>query len=261
MNALLDFPLIYCNGDSYSDENIYPILKGKTYANVVAAACNGFVINSAVAGSSNRRIIRTTIYDMLEHRKLNPTQPTVVLIGLSFELRGEIWIDNLTPVAPKESQFVTHQFSQQLNWRENLLNGMDVDTENQYGLEKKFFKKYSEGRAYFFSPYSERINLLCDLIMLKSFLDLNNINFLVFQCPAAETLNSDHLLDVFKNKIADDSRFFDLETFSFLGWCVNNRYTPLDFLDRPEIGHYGPDAHYKFAEQVLIPALTQQGIL
>ena len=39
MSADIDFPLIYCNGDSYSDENYYPALKGNTYANAVGQAC------------------------------------------------------------------------------------------------------------------------------------------------------------------------------------------------------------------------------
>lgn len=256
-----DLPFIYCNGDSYSDENYHSSLKGQTYINAIARVAQGFLVNSAKTGSNNRRIIRTTVYDMLEHRKLNPTQKTIAVLGLTFEIRGEIWVENLKVSEPKESQFKTHQFSEQINWRENLLNGQDIDIRNYLELEESFYKKYTEGRAYFFSPYAERINLLCDLIMLKKFLESLDIDFLVFQCPAVEKLSSDHLLDFFKNEIASDSRFLDLETFSFLNWCVDNQYTPLDLLDRPNIGHYGPDAHYGFATQLLIPKLKEQGVL
>jgi hypothetical protein len=257
----LDFPLIYCNGDSYSDQNCRPSLKGNTYADVVANFFNGFVINSAVRGSCNRRIIRTTVYDMLEHRKLNPDQKTIALIGLSFELRGEIWADSLIPTNPKESQFVTHTFSSQINWRENLLSNIDIETPFGYDLSREFFKKYSEGRAYFFSPYAERINLLCDLIMLKKLLESLNINFLIFQSPKAEKLESDHVLDFFKEELANDERFFDLESFGFVDWACTKGFIPIDMLDRPEIGHYGPDAHYAFAVEVLIPKLKKQGII
>ena len=262
MNQNLDFPLIYCNGDSYSDQNYHSSLKNKTYANFVADACNGFVINSAISGSCNRRIIRTTVHDMIEHRKLNPSQPTIALIGLSFELRGELWVDNLIPKYPKESQFVAHQFSNQLLWRENLLNGDDIETPTRFfKLDEKFYKSYSEGRAYFFSPYAERINLLCDLIMLKKLFESLKIDFLIFQSPKAEKLQSEYLLDFFKNELLNDDRFFDFEQFSFLDWALKKGYAPIDYLDRPEIGHCGPDAHHAFATEILIPTLKKQGVL
>jgi hypothetical protein len=169
------FPLIYCNGDSYSNENYHKSLIGKSYANIVANYCNGFVINKSINGSCNRRVIRTTVYDMIQQRQLNPNQQIIVLIGLSFELRSELWIDHIDHNLPEESQFRTHSFSGQLNWRQNLLSGQDIETQNFYALNSKFFKKYSDGRAYFYSPYAERINLICDLIMLRSLLESLNI--------------------------------------------------------------------------------------
>jgi hypothetical protein len=257
----LDFPLIYCNGDSYSDENYHPSLKSNTYVNVVAKECDGYVINSALSGSSNRRIIRTTVYDIIEHRKLHPYQKTIVLIGLSFELRGELWAENIQTKSPKESQFVTHQFSSQLTWRENLINNINIEPSNLHNFDDTFYKKYSEGRAYFYSPYAERINLLCDLIMLKNFLENLKIDFLIFQSPKAEPLESDHLLDFFKNEIKNDRRFFDFENFGFVDWAYKKGFCPLDYHHRPEIAHYGADAHFGFATEILIPELKKQGII
>jgi len=258
---MTDFPLIYCNGDSYSDENHHHSLVGKTYVNCVANQLGGFAINHAIGGSCNRRIIRTTVYDMLEQRKLNPEQKIIALIGLSFELRSELWIDDVVADKPEESCFRTHSFSSQANWRENLFNGKDISSDNKYNLNKKFFKQYSEGRAFFFSPYAERINLFCDLIMLRSLLDSLNINFLVFQAPKAETLEHDHLLDTFKHQINTDDRFIDFEKFGFVSWCAEQKFAPLDFFDRPQIAHYGTDAHRAFADQILLPKLKELGMI
>jgi hypothetical protein len=259
----MDFPLIYCNGDSYSDENYHPTLHNNTYVNFVANEVNGFAINAAIRGSCNRRIIRTTLHDVIQQRRLNPTQKIIALIGLSFELRSELWLDNIenTKIAA-ESNFRTHTFSAQNNWRENLLAGIDIASKNfRTKQDEKFFKKFSDGRAFFFSPYAERINLLADLIMLRSLLESLNIEFLIFQSPRAEKLESDYLLDFFKKEIADDNRFFDLETFGFVDWCHKQKFTPFDYLDNPAIGHYGPDAHKAFAEQILIPQLTNLKII
>jgi hypothetical protein len=259
--VILEFPLIYCNGDSYSTESYHPSLNGKTYSNVIAEYCNGFVINSAISGSCNRRIIRTTLHDLILQRQQNPLQKIIALINLSFELRSELWVDDLVSLTPTESNFVTHTFSAQNDWRENLLSNRDISTPNRHKLDKTFYEKFSQGRAFFFNPYAERINLLADLIMLKSTMDLLDIDFLIFQGPVAEQLESDYLLDFFKQRIATDPRIFDLETFGFCNWSHQQGFVPLDMLDRPVIGHYGPDAHSAFANNVLLPKLNELSIL
>jgi hypothetical protein len=198
---------------------------------------------------------------MIHQRDLNPQQKIIALIGLGFELRSELWADHIKVYNSEESNFVTHTFSEQINWRENLLSDKNIDSLNQTKFEEKFFKEYSRGRAYFFSPYAERINLLTDLIMLKSTLDSLGVDFLIFQSPKAEKLENDYLLDFFKVQISSDARFFDFENFGFCDWCLGQKFIPLDYLDRPEIGHYGPDAHKAFAEQVLIPKLQELSIL
>lgn len=254
----MDFPLIYCNGDSYSNENYHPDLKGKVFANVVSDHYRGFVLNKSINGSNNRRIIRSSVHDLILQRQLNPKQRIVALILLTFELRGEMWSDQATNVSEsEESNFVTHTFTGQTNWRENLLAGIDIGSFNNSNSEKTFFKKYSEGRAFFFSPYAERINLFCDLVMLRSLLESLEIEFLVFQGPRVEKLESEYLLDFFKQQLFDDPRFIDLDNFGFTDWCSTQNFIPLDSLDRPEIGHYNVDAHRAFALQILLPKLKE----
>jgi hypothetical protein len=257
-----NFSLVYCNGDSYSDHHFHPTLLNNTYVNVVANYCQGFAINSAISGSCNRRIIRTTLHDMILQRKLNPTQQIIALIGLSFEIRSEIWIDSETSHKPEESNFKTHAFTHQVDWRDRLLAGNSIDTPPlKQKVEPKFYNEFSRGRAYFYSPYAERINLLADLIMLTSVLNSLDVKFLIFQSPLPQKLESDYLLDFFKAQLSDNPNIFDLETFAFCNWCLSKNFVPLDFLDRPEIGHHGPSAHRAFAEQILIPKLKELSIL
>jgi len=250
-------PLIYCNGDSYSDKNYHPTLKNQTYAHVVGKHLTGFVINNAIQGTCNRRIIRTSVHDLVNERKLNPDQKIIALIGLTFELRAELWNNDRIPDISSESNFQTHVFTHLDNWREMLLDGKDIGLKrNQPGPDQKFFEKYSQGRAYYYSPYAERINLLCDLLMFQSLMQKLDIQFLVFQAPVAEKLESEYLLDFFKSNL-DVNNFFDFETFGFVNWCYQQGFEPLDGQDRPEIGHYGPDGHRAFAERILIPYLVK----
>lgn len=252
----MDFPLIYCNGDSYSDENYHDLVKNKIYANFVANKVDGFVFNRAKSGSCNRRIIRTTLHDIIHQRQLNPKQKIIALISLSFELRSEVWVDDASDQPEVESNFKTHIFSTQLDWRENLYNGIDIDSPVIDKKISKFVDEYSRGRAFFYSPYAERINLFCDLIMLREMFEKLDIQFLIFQGPLAEKLDSDYLLDFFKAQVQNDQRFLDFENFGFCDWCHSEGFTPLDSLDRPDIGHYGPDAHEQFAEKILLPRLN-----
>ena len=120
---MTDFPLIYCNGDSYSDENYHTTLKGKTHAHVLGEHFGGFVINNAIRGSCNRRIVRSSVYDLIQQREQNPDQKIFAIINLSFELRGEMWDNNnRTHSDARESNFRPHVFSKETNWRERLLN-------------------------------------------------------------------------------------------------------------------------------------------
>jgi hypothetical protein len=187
-----DIPLIYCNGDSYSCENCDPSLVGKTYAHAVGEHLNGFVINNAKIGSSNRRIIRTSVHDLMQQRQLNPKQRIIALIGLSFESRSEIWIEDAVSDSAQESNFQTHTFADKDNWRNLLLSG-----KNTFDQRNKFLDSYNQGRAYYYSPYAERTNLLCDCVMFQALMKDLNIEFLIFQSPRAEKLKNEYLVDFF----------------------------------------------------------------
>ena len=250
-----DFPLIYCNGDSYSADSCHPTLNKKTYSHIVGKHLDGFVINNSVPGSCNRRIIRTSVHDLVHERRLNPDQQIIALIGLSFEIRSELWNENKKTSTPSESNFENFYFTKELNWRDMLLKGMDI-AFNKHRSDQGFFDKISQGRAYYYSPYAERANLLCDLLMFQSLMQQLNIKFLVFQSPIAEKLESEYLIDFFKSNL-NSKNFLDFETFGFVNWCYQQGFEPLDFKDRPEIGHYGIDAHRAFAEQILIPQLEK----
>lgn len=248
---MIDHPLIYCNGDSYSDKNYHKTLNEKTYAHVVGSHLGGYVINNAITGSCNRRIIRSSCHDLIQQRELNPEQKIFALLGLSFELRSELWHENTINNIESESNFQTNVFTKKNNWRDMLLTGKDI---NKTG--KEFLDKYNQGYAYYYSPYAERINLMCDLVMFQSLMQQLDIKFLVFQSPKSEKLEQEYLLDFFKSRLHKEN-FIDFETFGFVYWCFEQKFTPLDMLDRPEIAHYGADAHRAFAEQILLPRIEK----
>jgi hypothetical protein len=245
-----DFPLIYCNGDSYTDERYHSSLKGAIYVNTVAEHLGGFAINNGINGSCNRRIIRSSMHDLLLQRQHNPNQRIIALIGLSFEIRGEMWDNDRIPETEQESQFLTHKFfSKNENWFDELLS---VAKQK----DNSFFDKYTQGRAYYYSPYAERINLLCDCVMFQSLMESLNIEFLMFQSPKAEKLETEYLLDFFKSQLKPKN-FFDFETFGFANWCNQQGFGSLDLHVVPELRHPDANGHRAFAEQILLPRIKE----
>jgi hypothetical protein len=75
--------MIYVNGDSYSERSSL----GGAWSDYLGQESH----NNAKAGSSNDRIIRTTIEDILQ---LGPGNIEKVIIGFSFFMREEVWWDN-----------------------------------------------------------------------------------------------------------------------------------------------------------------------
>jgi hypothetical protein len=242
----MQHPLVYVNGCSYSDEKYHsPTMLGATYAHHYGRLINGFVLSRARTGSCNRRIIRTTVHDMIHQRQLNPTQRIIALVQLTFEIRDELWMDDIEQTLdPCETNFRTHQFSAMLNWREQLL------TNNKISNDKGFLRKWSEGRAFFYSPYAERINLLLDVLLLQNLFKSLDIEYLIFQGPRCEPLQDEYLKDFFLKQLSDP-RILDFETFGFCDWCNQQGFIALDPIEPAGIGHYKPDAHLAFAEKFL----------
>ena len=252
----MTYALIYANGCSYST----PFNGVRVHADYVKENLNAFLINNSIRGSCNRRIIRTSIYDIIEQRKINPSQKIIALISLSLELRSELWLEDHKPINAQESNFISHSFMPNKDWRTRLFKGILLKVSSSVKIPySKFLNQYTNARAHFYSPYAERINLLTDLLAFTAICEKYNINYLIFQAPKADKLENEHLLDFLKAQLYNDPRVFNLETFGFLDWAYNQKFKPIDMLDTPLIAHYNSDAHEAFANEILIPKLAETG--
>jgi hypothetical protein len=264
------FPLVYCNGDSYSNNNYHESLRKSTYDFIVADALNGFNINNAVSGSCNRRIIRTSVADLVEQREINPSQRIIALIGLTFDMRFEFWNEKFlkTPLhqindtnSVFEGDFLSLQFTTMPNWFSVLRKGIRIQKlpkNTDINFKKKFFDMLNNVTAFFFNPSAEVINLFCDLIMFRALLDTLNIEFLIFNCaPTDVTYTDNALIEHFSKIVFKDSRFIKFnEGFSFCSYLADKKFVPLDSVHNPSIGHFGSDAHEHFAKTILLPRLS-----
>ena len=263
----MDWPFVYCNGDSYSDQHYRHDLVGKTYAHFLAQRLHGFAMNKAKTGSCNQRILRVSLHDLIQQKQLNSEQPVVALLGLTYELRSELWIDSDRDFdQPEESHFFRHQIAFDIAWHRDLLDGIFADKNlnqrlaRRLGPGKKFLKSYQEGRAFFYSPYQERITELMQIYLMIEWCKQHDINLLIFSAaPPFDTLQTEYLKDFFLSTI-ESRHVLDLETFSMCHWCRSQGFRPYESDTNIDNGHYGPDAHEAFAS-FLFEELEQRDLL
>ena len=243
--------LIYCNGCSYSTPSLYPSLNDCTYDYVIQKITGGFNINHASGGSCNRRILRSSLMDIIEQRKLNPDQNIIALIQVTHESRFEIFLPEIPHANPKESNFVS--FTQSDSW----LN----KTKNAEILKNPYIQKYLDGQVYLYDVYAERINLLMDVLLFKNYCESLGIKFLIFAGIKLQTLDQEHVVDMLAETLYTDKRIIEFDSFGFCDWCYENGYRNIDpdLNDDDVFGHYGKQAHKHFAETVIYNKLVETG--
>lgn len=254
----MTFPLIIANGGSQVCPSGYalrldlPIDEVKLFPEVVAENLGGHCINVAVAGSCNDRIIRRMIVECLNQRALNPTQPIIALIEITFLLRKEIWREDYPTSDPSESNFHSVQLARLENWWElsrgkNTINGGDIIfLGNLNSAEQKYLKLWQQGEMFFYSPYAENIRLLSSLVALTGLFKHNNIDYLIFRGNPVEKFEPEYVMDFLQKQLEQDPGILDLTNFSFTQWTLDRDFVPLDSLDLPTCGHPSLDAHRAF---------------
>ena len=156
-------------------------------------------VNLSKGGSSNRRIIRST----MEYLQTN--QVDFVLIGLTFWER-------------QEGAFLNTKKNSD-NWVSYNAEGLQglfapPNTEFVFGTPRSLIEKYVK------DSYKIDVNLVyfdqlvCDILMFSSYLSKKNIRHLFFNTCETEYKNYfENFNDIFKNEIDDNVHIVPLEKF------------------------------------------------
>jgi len=208
-------------------------------------------INNAIPGSSNSRIIRTSMRDALN---LRPKRSLIVL-GLSFLFRTEVWIPNHIRQFDKfDGDFTSFQVPQTATWYESLLGGKRILKD-----EKLFPKEIVDYLHSFYKIYNEEaeyLNLLKDILGFVGFCKSNAIDYIIF--PAAEKLPPSSNIDIhsifltsFQKEIENDDHIFPLNNFCFNSFSLENKFIPYDFDEFGINGHHSSAAFEHFAKYLI----------
>ena len=139
--------IVYANGCSFG----LPVgPEAICYSELIAQRLNAQLISKHTAGSGNRRLIRSSLRDLIELKKKS-NEKILALIGLSFFFRTELWQPEL-PATPNDGHF--HPIR---------TDHIRKTSKSQYysgDIEKEYKKKF---KTYFYTPYIVYMSLMTDI--------------------------------------------------------------------------------------------------
>lgn len=224
----MDFDCIFINGDSYSE----PVSRYKTYGVFLSEQLGIPVTNLAKAGSSNKRIVRSTIENLIKS-KTEFSNP-LVIIGWSFVRRREVWYYGDDP------QVDDYVFDTPLS----RLVTLDFLLKNNLATPDQ---KASIPPAL--QIHKALTDFYTDLYLLSNYLRMNNIRYFWFSgadntdCPIHSFPYLESLAQV--KAVNTDPNIFALHDFCMLKWAQQN-----DHKAAPT-GHLSQQGHQKFSKFLL----------
>lgn len=146
---------LYVNGDSYS-----VVSTGRRYADFLSEYLECPVQNSAIPGSCNSRILRTSFRDLLKIRK--KYDDVVAVISLSYTIRSEVWDESLIGKNRfiNDGEFTSITLTSQKRWLRDKLS-----------IDDGPYKNFIEQKLRWFNIEAETTNLLKDVLLLVSWLE------------------------------------------------------------------------------------------
>lgn len=236
--------IIYSNSCSYGEPQEHAV-----YADIVADFYQAKLLNSGIASSCNRRIIRTSLRE-LDQIKSNSI---IALIGLTFITRTELWQPHL-PATATDGHFHSIRINDsKLSWPEGLVN---TRMPNIADFADNEVKDYYKHWLLHYNPESALTDLITDIIMFMSWCRSRGIRLVLFNNAALWPqepevgITSPFLHSLIECMFADPA-VIDPWAHSFVDYSDQLGFIPKDH-DRYGIhGHPGPEAHRAWANFLL----------
>lgn len=229
--------MLYVNGDSYAK-----ISNGARYSEFLAEHFECKCMNAAVPGSSNRRIFRTSLRDLISLKQHH--EKIVAIISLTFPLRTEIW-DSTVANTPfiNDGEFISIQTTRSKNW---FFDRSETTTSK--------YQDYINEWLRWYNIEAETVELLKEILLLTTWCKHHNIKYVLFSGPPQEPVDlKSSFIDSLYQEVAKDTNIIDIFENSFTQWCVDRNHVPIDDFTQNVhgtnyiIGHHGEVAHKDFA--------------
>lgn len=219
----------------------------ETYGNVVARHHKAFFKNAGKAGACNRRIIRTTLRDLIELKEQG--DDIIALIGLTFLSRTELWRSDLNPVDNDGHFHVLSIKHDKIDWSTKGL--IDTMVPNIHELAEPSVQSYYKEWLTHYDREGTMTNLLTDILMLTGWLKAQNIQYVIFSGP--DVFEGDDVigydapfLSSLVEQVKQDKGILNPWGFSFGTFALEQGYKPKDYDVYGKHGHPGELAHKAF---------------
>jgi hypothetical protein len=224
----------------------------KVYADHIAEKFGAPLINRGHPGSCNRRIIRSSLRDLIDLS--SHASNILILIGLSFVSRTELWQPDLLP-SDNDGHFhsitVDHE---KISWKEKGL--IDTIVPNISDFARPSVREYYKQWLLHLSLESEITNLLTDLVMFAGWAQSKKMQYLIF-CNTNTLPNEPQVgltspfVANLHQTVTNDPNMINFWNFSFKDYALSKGFVAKDH-DRYGLhGHPNDLAHRSFADFLL----------
>jgi len=227
----MTYDVILINGDSYS-----AAVDFKTYGDFLGEILDVPIRNIAFAGSSNQRIVRSTIEEInnIKQQYKNP----LVLIGWSFIRRLEVWYYGNNPtvlqLTPDRRNYNKEHLKPKLITLNVLLNNNEATLEQKCLINEDLF------------VHKQLVDFYTNLFMLAHTLNAMSIKYFFFSAAKNTEIptNSFPYIDNLQQVkwCQQNKNIYKLHDFCVLNWAKEN-----DSECKPT-GHLSTVGHEKFAK-------------
>jgi len=240
--------IVYSNSCSFGESNqgheIYPELVANHY--------NATLINQGLSGSCNRRIIRSSVRDLLDIKK-EQNKEIICLIGLTFISRTELWQPKI-PAKNNDGNFhsITVDFKKH-NWSSGLIN---TRIKNIHLTAPPEVQEYYKQWLLHMSKEAIVTDLVTDIILFNSFCQQQNIKLLIWSnaqlWPQPPEVSVDDIfLKTFVETMLDYKNIINPWKFCFLDYALSLGHKPRDENIYGVTGHPGAAAHRDFSDYLI----------
>lgn len=222
---------------------------GKNTGDFLSNKLQTKVINNSIPGSSNERILRTTLRDIISLKNTTKEKITAI-ISLSFIYRKSIW----DPIGQdrrwkqsNDGEFACYQLFRGEDWLAKFLKNENFNDVPNH------LKKYSKELATFFNAKAEVTNLLQSIELISTWFENNNIDYIIFSGPQQEDKIdfTAPFVESFYQSVTEKKNILNPWEFSFCEYCISQGFTGFDYNRYGKYAHHGEEAHGKFADFLL----------
>jgi len=221
------------------------------YPEVIAQHYQADLINAGRPASCNRRIIRTTVRDLIEIKK--QSNDILCLLGLSFISRTELWQPSI-PAVDNDGNF--HPLSvdhRRFDWSQGLVF---TQIPNIHEYADPTVKDYYKQWLLHMSKEAIITDLLTDILMLQGFCQYHSIKILIWSNAqvwpgAPEVSVVDLFLSSLVKEVADSKNVIDPWTFCFLDYARSLGHTFKDQDIYGFTGHPDETSHVDFGKHLI----------